>query len=126
MFSPATIRDMQAKAAREAARKGRKPYVLFNAEEVDRFPPFPFPFIGTHMPKGWETVTGEDGDELTLFVDTSGFGSDTEPALSPRQLKEELKQLLAQAAAKGDTYGFALVSVGQFQAYLGVYRKVRS
>jgi hypothetical protein len=134
MFSPSTIRDMQDKAAREASRKGRKPYVFFDEAEVDRTPPFPMPFIGTYVPKGWTPLPsdhaavedaalwGGDGDAM-FFCDTSGMGADGELALSVRQTKEELKRIVRQSAAAGVTVGFALIEVGQFQAVVGIFLK---
>jgi len=130
MFHPSTIRDMSDKAAREAARKGKRPFVIYAPEDIDNYPPYPFPFVGGYVADGWKAVLvdpeGESDEELTLFVDTSGFGGEGEMALSSRQLREELKRLLAVAAKAGDTYGFALVEVGQFQGYIGVFSKVRS
>ena len=55
----------------------------------------------------------------TLFVDTSGFGRDDEPALSREQLKQKLIDLTEQ-------YGPVLLGItehGQFQAYIGVWKE---
>jgi len=126
MFSPSTIRDMSDKAAREAARKGRKPFVIYSAEDVDRYPPFPFPFIGDYVAKGWKPYADGDGEgePLTLFVDTSGMGGEGEMALSVSALRRELKRLMAEASKAEITLGFAFVEVGQFQGVLGVFSKV--
>lgn len=126
MFSPATIREMEYKAAREAARKGRRPFVIHDEAEIDRFPPFPFPFIGDHCPKGWAVITDDDGKDITLFVDTSGFGAADEPALTVNQLKNELRNWLKKGAEEKRTFGFALISLGQFQGYLGVFEKLKT
>jgi hypothetical protein len=121
MFSPQTIRDMSDKAAREAARKGKRPFVFYNEESVNG-PPWPFPFVGDYVAKGWEPYI-EDGEPLQLFADSSGFGGDNEPALSTRQLTIAIKRVMADAAKAGVTVGFALTQVGQFQAYIGVFAK---
>jgi hypothetical protein len=138
MFSPSTIQDLQDKAARDAARRNRKPYVLWNEEEVDRIDRFPFPFIGTHRPKGWRELVTSDGIEvrnawsggvvdsdepITLFVDSSGFGDDNEAALSVRQFKSVLKEVVTASGKLGKTVGFAIIEVGQFQVVLGLFIK---
>ena len=115
MMSAGAIRQFQLDAAKRAAQQGLKPFVIYDDKEIDSFPPFPFPFIGEHKSKGWSKLRGQED----LFVDTSGFGSDGEAALSIGQLKAELRRLIAAHA--GQTLGFALVAVGQFQGYLRVY-----
>jgi len=62
--------------------------------------------------KGYELV-----DEL--FADSSGFGQDDEPALTPKQLKSQLQQLVDKY---GTVYTF-LTGVGMFQVYIGVFTK---
>jgi len=113
MMDRVTIRNESDKAARRAARQHLEPYVVFDKAEVDRMTSFPFPFLGDYVPKGWEKVN-------ELFCDSSGFGRDSEGALSVGQLQSEL---LKRLEAK-DTFGYAIVEAGQFQAYVGVYRKV--
>lgn len=118
MMSIESIRALSRKAALEAAANKREPFLL-EAEDLEDLrarvegaretngPLFPFPFIGNYRPKGWKLVK-------RLFVDTSGFGTDNEPALSVSKL----------AAALESGFGYALVEVAQFQAYLGVFRKI--
>jgi hypothetical protein len=114
MFDTDTIKRMQKDYAVRAAQKKLEPFVLWDAEEVDLMPPFPFPVLGDHRPDGWELVE-------EWFCDSSGFGTDDEPALSSRQLKDKLKEY----TRKPGTYGFGVTSVGQFQVYLGVFTRVR-
>ena|SRR5579872_1588999 len=114
MKSLALIERENKQAAREASRKGKKPYVIFEAAEIETMPPFPFPMIGDLRPKGW---TLKD----TLFVDASGFGADNEAALSVSQLLAKLRELYAE----NSSFGYALIEVGQFQAYLGVFERTR-
>jgi len=118
MMSLESIRAMSREAAREAAENKLEPFCLepedleelrarVNGDKEFHGPLFPFPMIGSHRPNGWKMID-------RLFVDTSGFGSDNEPALSIRQLVERLKA----------GFGYALIEVGQFQAYIGVFRKL--
>lgn len=111
MLSIQYIRAESDRAARLAARANKQPYVIYDEEEVDTTKTWPFPFIGDFVPKGWEKV-----DEL--FVDSSGFGSESEPALTQRGLRAKLKEYLVS----DDTFGFAITQCGQFQCYVGVYK----
>lgn len=117
MFSPAYIRSLQDEAAVRAAEENLTPYPP-TIEEIDAMPPFPFPFVGDYVADGWEPLLDDDGDPVAWFVDTSGFGAHDEPALTVEQLKDKLRE----NAGKG--YGYAITEVGQFQAYLGVFRFV--
>ncbi len=112
MMSLDTIRAMSDDQAKKAARRGSRPYVPFNAAEIDSYPPFPFPNIGSYRPKGWELI-----DEW--FVDKSGWGAADEPAMTTEQLKAAL---LAMNNA-GPTYGYAIIEEGEFQLYIGIFKK---
>jgi hypothetical protein len=114
MMSLAAIQDESRRAARRAAKAALLPYVPIHEDEVKTYPPFPFPNLGDHRPKGWKLVE-------ELFVDSSGFGEDDEPALSISQLKDKLIKL--QGSDK--TYGYGITETGQFQLYLGVFERVR-
>lgn len=109
MYSIDTIKSMNKKAEREARTKRRYP-VLLTAEKIAKFREDPhtsgvsFPNIGDWRPRGYTLVR-------ELFVDTSGFGGEGEYALSLRRLQAELKEGMA----------YALISVGQFQAYLAEF-----
>lgn len=105
---------MSDEAAQRAAKSGRRPYAPYDEAEVDSYPPFPFPSIGDYEPPGWEKV--ED-----LFADSSGFGRENEPALTVRGLKEKVKEYLREPG----THGFAITEIGQFQVYVGVFKKKR-
>ena len=103
MMSLSSIRQMSREACRKAAKAGAFPYVPLHEDEIDAFPPFPFPFLGDYRPKGWKLVD-------TLFVDSSGFGEDDETALSVPQLKAKLREL----QRSGKTYGYGIVEAGPF------------
>ena len=79
MLDLATIHEMAAEAAQEAAQEGREPYEYWDGEPIG--PPFHFPFLGDYAPAGWRKRDGDDGD---LFVDSSGLGEDDEAALRNR------------------------------------------
>jgi len=66
MFSIETIRGIQQEAAARAAEEDKTPFLIWE-EDLATFPPFPFPFLGDYVPRGWKL------DE-TLLVDSSGFG----------------------------------------------------
>jgi hypothetical protein len=64
--------------------------------------------------KGYELIQ-------ELFVDNSGLGSESESALTPNQLINELKNILEKEKS---IYAF-ITQVGQFQIYLGIFKKVK-
>jgi hypothetical protein len=111
MMDRRTIQSLSDKAAQSAARLHLTPYVVFDEAEVARMG-FRFPFLGDHVPEGWDHVD-------TLFVDTTGLGAANEPALTHPQLQRELTKRLNEK----DTFGYAVTEYGQFQAYVGVYRR---
>ena len=106
MFSGTQIAKMSNDAARKAARKKMYPYVIESQEEIEAMPPFPFPFIGSYVPKGWKMVG-------SYFVDSSGFGNPDEPALTAEQLIEKLQV----------GRGYAIIEQGQFQVYVGEFER---
>jgi hypothetical protein len=112
MMSVDTIRAMSRDAARKAAKDRKEPFIV-EAEDIADWKVslrgFPFPFIGTYVPKGWKLVD-------TYFVDSSGMGSDNEPALSVRQFIDKLEP----------GYGYAVTEAGQFQVYVGKYQRRRA
>jgi len=104
MMSIEYIESMARQAGITAQDLGTVPHIIRDQNEIDSYPPFPFPALGTYRPDGWELV-----DEI--FADKSGLGTDDEPALSTRQLKARLKV----------GYGYAIIEEGQFQVYLGEF-----
>jgi len=87
--------------------ENKVPYIIETEEEKDDFPPFPFPNIGSHIPEGWEKIN-------EYFVDSSGVGAIGELALTAEQFIKMLKV----------GFGYAITEVGQFQVYVGEYKKV--
>lgn len=93
-----------------------EPYLIRTQAEIDGYPPFPFPNLcGNQLgdegaevqcPNGWVA-------ERTLFCDSSGFGLVGEAALTPKQLKAELRP----------GFAYAVTGVGQFQVYVTEYKR---
>jgi len=106
MYGLATIESMNEERAKES--KDKKPYVISSQSEIDNMPPFPFPNFGNYRPKGWKLVE-------TYFVDSSGVGSDREPALTSERFKDKLKV----------GYGYAIIEEGQFQVRVGEFKRVK-
>ena len=104
MYALETINRLNDKATRRAKHHGVRPLVATE----DRQELTGIPTLGDYIPRGWKLVE-------TLFVDSSGFGSDFEPSLSHRQFVDSIK--------KG--YGYAVVKAGQFQVYVGVFKNGR-
>lgn len=113
------IQEESDEAAVQAAEKNKEPYVFWDDADVDSNSARAIPNIGSYVPEGWE----EYGD--ALFVDSSGFGGDREPALSIDQYTAKVKELIAEAddIPGPVTLGFAIVEVGQFQVYIQPFKK---
>ena len=106
MMSPSSIRQAEREAEKKAKASDIVPYQIKWKSQINKMPPFPFPFIGKYVPEGWEKT-----DEF--FVDSSGFGQDDELALSIDQFKKKMK--IGRA--------YAITSAGQFQVYVGEYKQ---
>lgn len=75
---------------------------------------FPFPIITESLLiDGWEP-TGKD-----WFVDSSGFGQESESALTAGQFRAELLAYLREHP----DHGFGITGVGQFQVYVSAFRR---
>ena len=106
MLSVMDIRDLQEQACAKACQRNLIPYVVWpqdvgNIASLKRIPNF-----GTYRPSGWEYLQSH-------FVDSSGFGEEDEPAMTA--------QAFANSLVVGRAY--AIVSVGQFQVYVGEFQK---
>ena len=113
MMSVATIDSLNRERAEQAAQDGLTPYVFFTTSEVDDLP-FPFPYIGDHRPEGWDLV-------VEHFVDSSGFGTPGEPALTVDQFQQVIRDSIRAHAPRRETVGWAITSAGQFQVYVGEF-----
>jgi len=109
MMSLQTIRDLSAQAARRAAKEGRVPKTFWDHELTgeDITAIRGIPNLGDHRPSGWNLVDD-------WLVDKTGWGSESEPALT-------LEQFIANLDTK---HGFAIIEEGQFQVVIGVFEHV--
>ena len=111
MMGIETIQQQARDAAIEAAESNAVPF-NYGVMEVNGFETFPFPFLGDYVPDGWEEVDRH-------FVDSSGYGYDNEPALTANQFRELVKSRIALDI----DVGWAIVQAGQFQVYVGEFKK---
>lgn len=117
MMDLATIRAMSRKAAREAARDRKHPLIVEQEDVEDALraldlgfsPGLSFPFLGDYVPPGWKRT-----DREPMFVDSSGFGQEGEPAMT----------IPAFVRALRPGYGYAVIEAGQFQVYVAEYRRI--
>ena len=114
-MSPDVLQAVNDEAAAEAAKKNRVPYVPHDDAEAERWPPFPFPNLGSYIPPGWELTKD------TFFVDKTGFGSGHERAFTG----EQFKQLIIDHIANNPRAGYAIIEEGPFQLVVGAMRRVR-
>lgn len=112
MMSLEAINALNEEAAALAAAEGLVPFVPFS-DDVDSWPPFPFPDLGCLEPEGWIKT------ETSWFVDGSGFGREDEPALTVEQFKDELREYISAHSG----HGFAITEAGQFQVYISAFEK---
>lgn len=106
---------MNAEAGAKARWRGLKPFVLSDESQLWDMPPFPFPDLGNEA----ERLDKEHERVDSLFCDSSGLGSPSEPALTASQLVSRLQELLEE-------HGEILVAielVGEFQLNLGVWKR---
>ena len=97
------IREESRRAEERAREENKLPYI---AEHDGDDGVRNAPFIGDYVPEGW-TPTEK------YFVDSSGFGSPSEPALTFSQFLEHVKE----------GYGYAIVESGQFQVYIQEFKE---
>ena len=122
MMSLMEIEYQARQAARRSQKLGLEPFVITqehkDAGDIDAVGK-KIPNLGDRVPKGWRRVDPTiwyDGRvrgvyEAGFFVDSSGFGGEHEPALTPRQFLEMAKP----------GYGYGIVEAGQFQVHIGVF-----
>lgn len=112
MMSIEYIQSQSRKAARESQKAGKgplviEPYMLNDldmlTEDLSRIP-----FLGDRTPKGWRKID-------TLFVDSSGFGAEYEPAMTFRQFA---MTVMRNGAGKA----YSIAQAGQFQVYINVFQ----
>ena len=90
-----------------------QPYMLESAESAKTLDSFPFPAMD--IPEDWE-------ESEVFFVDSSGFGSDYEPALTIDQFRDHL----FDHATENPNDGYIITDEGQFQVYITAVRQISS
>lgn len=133
MMSPETIRAMSRRAARQSRERGDEPLLV---EDHDRGVLGEhlrhMPFIGDRCPRGWRRVPASSIDPALRFmcavpwhgaeagmyvqVDSSGFGSPDEPALTYSEFCQWVSRVPGER-------GYAIVEAGQFQVVVGVFER---
>jgi len=104
MMGLASIITANEKATRKAKENNKQPYVA--TKDFDEGV-FQCPNLGDYTPNGWIEID-------KLFVDSSGFGSINEPALTKDQFINRIR--------KG--YGYGISEAGQFQVYIKVLKRI--
>jgi hypothetical protein len=115
MMSLEVLRAINDEIAAAAANENRVPYVPFDGSEPERWPPFPFPNLGNHVPPGWALAEGN------WFIDKTGSGRPSELALTA----EEFRTLLVDYVVEHPDHGYAIIEEGPFQAVIGAMYRVR-
>ena len=113
MWGLETIKHLNRKVGEVARDLGKEPLRLDSEMELSQWPPCPIPHLGSAC----EDVDEDHERVETLFVDSSGFGSEGEPALTMRGFKVRLEELLNE-------HGPLLLAIeeqGQFQLYVAVW-----
>lgn len=106
MMDLGTIRRLNAQSTRAAARSGNLPRLWDGDDKA-----FRCPYVGDRTPRGYRRTAREP-----LFVDTSGFGSTSEPALTQAQF--------VAAMTPGMFYG--MTEHSQFQGYVAEFELTRA
>ena len=124
MYSIEAIRALQRKAERESRERGEEPQRFFSRDaDVAGIP-----FLGERCPRGWKRVDPRKAglpvsflhDDVVrgypaYFVDSSGFGTPDEPAMTFDRFEKMVDRT--------GRYGYAVVQAGQFQVYVGVFER---
>lgn len=104
MMSLESIEQLSREAGEQAADEEREPLIAFVDKDEAMVK---CPNLGDYVPDGWKLID-------RLFVDKMGFGDADGRCLTVEQFIEKVKSGL----------GYAIVEEGQFQIYIGVFKKV--
>lgn len=130
MLGPETIRQMSDVAAYRAAEEGKKPLLIWKADDLHHLP-----FLGDYCPAGWRPARWSEmtftprnvwrdaasgrgipsKDEVYFMVDSSGFGNTHEPALTFSEFVDYV--------GNQPGFGWAIREAGEFQVVVGAYSK---
>lgn len=109
MMDLSTIRHLAEEAGEKAAQKKREPFVPYDASRVEQSIRA-IPNLGSYAPPGWKEVE-------RLFVDKSGLGAENEPAMTFERFCAWVREHMPKE------YGYGMVEEGQFQVYIGVFKR---
>ena len=103
MMSLQLIEQLSKEAGERAAEENREPLVAFINRDAGIVK---CPNLGNYVPDGWSLIE-------RLFVDKDGLADGDGRCLSLQQFIDRVKAGL----------GYAIVEEGQFQLYIGVFKK---
>mgnify|MGYP001585292402 FL=1 len=121
MMDLRTLEHINRQATRRSQRDRKLP-ALVEPEDVRAYlagnhGAIHLPYIGQRVPRGFRAVRSDgDTQAYPVFVDKSGFGSESEPAWT-------LKHFLDHVLAVGSSW-WGTVEDGQFQVYVQRYEKM--
>ncbi len=93
-----------------------EPYVFDDPSEIVHESTLPFPIITDELLSDqWEEVNQDP-----WFVDSSGFGKASEPAITIEQFREQLLEYVREHP----DHGFGLSGVGPFQVHVSAYQRI--
>jgi hypothetical protein len=113
MMSLEAIIAINKQAAAEAEKKRLTPFVPDGPEATKDWPPFPFPSLG-RVPDGWEVAE-------TFFVDTTGHGRASEPALTIDEFRLQIHRHITDHAE----HAYAIIENGPFQVIIAALERTR-
>lgn len=113
MMNLETIVAINQDIGRSARRQKLQPYVPDGVADIEAAA-FSIPNFGTYVPRGWERVEG-----VEWFADKTGWGRDDESAMTRRQFLSSFEDYVAEHPG----HGFAIVEEGEFQLYVGTFRR---
>lgn len=108
MYDLNTIHSMNEETGETAKEYGLTPMFFSDRKDFEENVCH-IPNLGDYRPEGYKL-------EKTFFVDSSGFGAPYEPALTFDQFLDE--------GWLSPEYGYAIVAEGQFQVYIGAFKKL--
>jgi hypothetical protein len=106
MLGAAEIKRISQEAAARASKEHLVPYIIWKEDIGMQETCKRLPFIGDYVPKGWRLIE-------THFVDSSGCGTEDEPAETIQHFVDNLVE----------NRGYAVVEAGEFQVYVGEFIK---
>jgi len=107
------IKQMNKEAEDRAKANGLRPIIIKRSKAIDYTKDIiinrlrSIPNLGDYRPKGWKLVKD-------YLVDSSGFGSPSEPAYTIDQFADEIEV----------GFGYGIIECGQFQVVIGKFKRV--